>query len=159
VLVYAADADDPARPRSGLLADVPEVSAAAIRAGDRDPYPIRLTQGTLDSFVPGGWFEVDAGIAPGVYRFGVPNAVLAPGAWQAVLTFSFPGAQIDPVEIALVAFDPQEPERIGMTAQVWEERQAFLREGLPRLAELELDLQQEAAERRAEVRRRLTGEE
>jgi hypothetical protein len=157
VLVYAADGEDPTRPRSGLVADVPGVSAAAIRAGDPDPYPIRLTPGTIDSFVPGGWIEVDREVAPGVYRFGVPNAVLAPGSWHAVLEFRFPGARIEPVEIALVAFDPQEPERIGMQAQVWEERQAFLREGLPRLAEMELALQEEAAEHRAEVRARLIG--
>jgi hypothetical protein len=155
LLVYAADAADPTRPKSGLLADASGVSAAAIRAGDRDPYPIRLTPGTVDSFVPGGWLEVDPGIAPGVYRFGVPNAVLAAGSWQVVLEFRFPGAKVDPVEIALVAFDPQEPERIGMQAQVWEERQAFLREGLPRLAEMELALQEEAAERRVEARARL----
>ena len=157
LLVYVADAADATLPKSDLLADVPGVSATAIRAGERDPYPIRLTPGTVDSFVPGGWLEVDAGIAPGVYRFGVPNAVLAPGSWHVVLEFRFPGALIDPVEIALVAFDPQEAERIGMQAQVWEERQAFLREGLPRLAETELALQEGAAERRAEVRARLAG--
>jgi hypothetical protein len=157
LLVYAADADDPSRPRSGLRPDAPGVSAAAIRAGEADPYPIRLTPGTVDTFVPGGWAEVDARVAPGVYRFGVPNAVLAAGTSHVVLAFRFPGARIDPVEVALVAYDPQEGERIGMRAQVWEERQAFLREGLPRLAEMELVLQEQAASRRAEVRARLAG--
>jgi hypothetical protein len=156
ILVYAADAADPTRARSGLAAGAAGAGAAAIRAGDEDPIEIGLTENTIDSFVPGGWVEVDPELAPGVYRFGIPNAVLAGGVDVAMIAFRFPGAVIDPVEILLVAYDPQERERIGMGCQVWEERQAFLRQGLPRLAELELELQERARAERADVKARLT---
>jgi hypothetical protein len=159
ILVYAADAADPATPRSGLVPDAADAGASAFRTGEEDPYTVRLTANTIDSFVPGGWVEVDPELAPGVYRFGIPNAVLAPGSSHAMLVFRFPGAIVDPVELLLVAYDPQEPERIGMECQVWEERQAFLRQGLARLAEMELALQEEARAHRAAVRAELTATE
>jgi hypothetical protein len=157
ILVYATDAVDPAMPRSGLVAEAAGAGAAAIRADDEDPFEVRLTGNTIDSFIPGGWVEVDPERAPGVYRFGIPNAVLASGTPHAMIVFRFPGAVIDPVELSLVAYDPQERERIGMECQIWEERQAFLRKGLARLAELELKLQEEARAKRAAVKAELRG--
>jgi hypothetical protein len=156
ILVYAADAADPTSPRSGLAAGSADAGAAAIRADDEDPFEIRLTENTVDSFIPGGWVEVDGEVVPGVYRFGIPNAVLASGATHAMLMFRFPGAVIDPVELLLVAYDPQERERIGMECQIWEERQAFLRQGLARLAELEMELQEGARAKRAAAKAVLT---
>jgi hypothetical protein len=158
ILVYAADAADPAMPKSGLVADAAGAGASAIRVGEEDPYNMRLTRNTIDSFIPGGWVEVDRELAPGVYRFGIPNAVLGEGASHVMIAFRFPGATIDPVELMLVAYDPQEAERIGMECQVWEERQAFLRQGLAGLAEMELALQDEARAHRAAVKAALTSE-
>jgi hypothetical protein len=144
ILVYAADPKDRSRGKTGLRADVASVHASAMRAGETQPRRMTLSPGTPESYIPGGGFEVDPAAAPGVYRFGIPNTVLTKGSTQAMVRFHFPGAVIDPVEIMLVAYDPQEPERIGMECQIWEVRQEFLRQALIRLAEMELKLQQDA---------------
>jgi hypothetical protein len=123
-----------------------------MRAGEEDPFPVRLTTNTVSSFIPGGWIEIDPDLAPGIYRFGVPNRALTPGSSSAILLFQFPGSIIDLIEFLLVTYDPQEAERIGLECQVWEERQAFLRQGLARLAEMEIELQEEAGKERTRVK-------
>jgi hypothetical protein len=149
ILVFAGERSNPSRGRTGVRPDVSAARGWFVRAGEARARAMTLSPGTPDSFIPGGWHEVDADLAPGVYRFGIPNTVLAEGSPQVLLGFEFPGARVDPIEIALVAYDPQEPERIGMECQVWEVRQEFLRQGLPRLAEMELRLQGDARVRRA----------
>jgi hypothetical protein len=152
ILLVARDVKAPSEPKSGLVPELPGASAYIMRVGEDDPIHVRLSTNTVSSFIPGGWIEVDPDLAPGIYRFGVPNRALTSGSSSAMLMIRFPGAIIEPVEFLLGTYDPQEAERIGMECQVWEERQAFLRQGLARLAEMEVKYQEEAANERDRVK-------
>jgi hypothetical protein len=77
-------------------------------------------------------------LLPGVYQFGVPDEMLAAGAETVTLMLKFPGAVIEPISIHLVAYDPQDADRLGMTALGPEGRRAALRGAFPRLTEKEL---------------------
>ena len=51
---------------------------------------------------------------------------------------------IKPVEINLVAYDPQDAERIGVWSLAGHKRHEFLRQALPRFTEMELALGEKA---------------
>ena len=80
--------------------------------------------------------------------------MLAQGSTRALLLLRFPGAKIVPIEISLVAYDPQDSERIGVTSLANDQRHKFLRRALPRLTEMDLALGEQAE---GELRRALTG--
>jgi len=142
--------------RTGLAADTPGASAGFVREGDTVPGRVALVPGRVGAHVEGGFVEVDPDLLPGVYQFGAPDAMLAEGSTQAILMLRFPGVEIEPVEVQLVAYDPQDPKCIGMTQLGDERRHEFLRRALPRLTEQELALG-EAAER--ELAGRMAGHE
>ena len=77
-------------------------------------------------------------LMPGVYALGLPDMVLAPGADSVVVQLGFTGARIRPIEISLVAYDPQDAQRLGMSALGPEGRIAALRGAFPRLTAREL---------------------
>ena len=57
-----------------------------------------------DAHSDGGWYPVDATNAPGLYRFDLPDAVCATGAWEAVITIIDAGSnnfEIAPTRIEL----------------------------------------------------------
>jgi hypothetical protein len=150
--VHAAEPGSQAG-RTGLAADMSGAGAAFVREGAMGPQRVALVPGRVGEHVEGGFVEVDPDLLPGVYQFGAPEAMLAEGSTQAILVLRFPGAEIEPVEVQLVAYDPQDPKCIGMTQLGDERRHEFLRRALPRLTEQELSLG-EAAER--ELAGRLT---
>jgi hypothetical protein len=149
-LVHARDAGDRGRPRTGLGADDAGAVAAYLREGDARPTRVPLVPGELGRWEPGGFAEVDPELVPGMYQFGAPDEMLAPGSPRVLLTFGLPGADVEPVEIDLVAFDPQDEACIGMAELSDRKRHKFLRAALPRMTEDEF-------ERGAEVERELTG--
>ena len=134
LLLYARDPADRRTGKTGLRHDAPGVSAAYVREEESQARSIPLTQGTLGVHQAGGFAEVDPDLMPGVYQFGVPDELLAGDADTAMLLLRFPGAVVDPVEINLVAYDPQDEERLGMTAIGRDGRIAALRGAFPRLA-------------------------
>lgn len=136
-LVQARNASDGA-PMSGLAYDQQGAKAGYVREGDRGR-PIALAPGEVGAWSPGGFVEVDPELLPGVYQFGAPDEMLAPGSTRAVLVLQFPGGVIDPVEVDLVAFDPQDSVRLGMTALSPEARVEALRGAFPRLAAKEIE--------------------
>jgi hypothetical protein len=142
VFVHAWDGD---APLAGLSNDTPGASVAYVREGE-GAVRVELVPGTLEGHTPGGWVEVDPELMPGVYRFGVPDAMLARGTSRAMLIVRFPGVRIDPVEVELVAYDPLDAQRLGMTSLGATERIAALRGAFPLLAGKEI------AEREARVR-------
>ena len=143
----ARDSSDGRSAKTGLRDDTPGASAAFVREGDAEARRIPLVGSRLGEFRPGGFVEVDPDLMPGVYQLGVPDDVLAPGADSAVLIVRFPGTVIDPIEIALVAYDPQDQDRLGMSAIGPEGRIAALRGAFPRLTAQELADDGEAADR------------
>ena len=135
------EARDPERnetPVAGLLAGSDGAYAVFVRAGEPGVRRFPLTVGTLGSYEPGGFVEVDPSLMPGVYALGLPDMVLAPGADSVVVQLGFTGARIRPIEISLVAYDPQDAQRLGMSALGPEGRIAALRGAFPRLTAREL---------------------
>lgn len=94
------------------------VTAFYFRPGDTSTASrsITLSNGTLGTFSSGGFREVSATDMPGLYEIGVPNAVFAAGANHAVVMIK--GTGIAPVllEYDLVAYDPLDGVRLGLTA-------------------------------------------
>ena len=130
----------------GLRHDTPDASAAYLREGAGSVQRIQLTGGMLGEYAAGGFVEVDRELMPGIYQLGVPDAVFESGADSAVLVVSFPGARIEPVEISLVAYDPQDEQRLGMSSLGPEGRIAALRGAFPRLTARELQEDRALAE-------------
>lgn len=137
LLVEARDADDPGEPKTGLAADA-ATTAAYVRDTDGRAVAFDLVLGEDVGHQPGAWQEVDATLAPGVYRLAVPDEMLARGATRAVIVIRFHGAVIDPVDVDLVAYDPLDPVRLGMGAISPEARIEALRGAFPRVTSREL---------------------
>src|ERR1043166_2129470 len=138
LLVYALDTADTRSGKTGLNSQTADCSAAYIREGEAQVARIPLVEGKLGEHRAGSFVEIDSKLLPGVYQFGVPNEMLAPGAETVTLMLKFPGAVIEPISIHLVAYDPQDADRLGMTALGPEGRGAALRGAFPRLTEKEL---------------------
>jgi hypothetical protein len=137
LLVYALDATDMRSGKSGLSSRAADASAAYIREGEAIVRRTPLVEGKLGEHRAGSFAEVDSKLLPGVYQFGVPDEMLAVGAETVTLMLKFPGAVIEPISIHLVAYDPQDAERLGMTALGPEGRINALRGAFPRLTENE----------------------
>lgn len=138
LLIYALDASDMRSGKTGLSSQTAEASAAMIREGEAQVQSIPLVEGKLGEHRAGSFVEVDRQLLPGVYQFGVPDEALAAGAETVTLMLKFPGAVIEPISIHLVAYDPQDAERLGMTALGPEGRLNALRGAFPRLTAKEL---------------------
>jgi hypothetical protein len=137
LLVYALDATDMRLGKTGLSSRTADASAAYIREGESIVRRTPLVEGKLGEHRAGSFVEVDSKLLPGVYQFGVPDEMLAAGAETVTLVLKFPGAVIEPISIHLVAYDPQDAERLGMTALGPEGRINALRGAFPRLTENE----------------------
>ncbi len=153
LLFFAADARHPAVGKPGVRHDAPGAVAGFIREGEAAAHPVPLAPGRLGHWAPGSLTEVDAELMPGVYQLGAPDEMLARGSTRALLLVRFPGATVAPIEISLVAYDPQDSERIGVSSLANDERHKFLRRAMPRLTEMELGLGAQVEE---ELRRTLT---
>ncbi len=138
LLVYALDATDMRSGKTGLSSQTPDSSAAYIREGEAQVQRIPLVEGKLGEHRAGSFVEIDSKLLPGVYQFGVPDEMLAAGAETVTLMLKFPGAVIEPISIHLVAYDPQDADRLGMSALGPEGRRAALRGAFPRLTAKEL---------------------
>jgi hypothetical protein len=144
LLLYAACAADRAVGQRGLAHTTPGARAAYIREGARQAQRVSLVQGIVGEWRAGGFAEVDAQLVPGVYQLGAPDEMLAEGSARVLLLLQFPQALIKPVEVNLVAYDPQDAERIGLVGLSNSNRHEFLRQALPRFTEQELALGRQA---------------
>jgi hypothetical protein len=138
LLVYALDASEMRAGKTGLSSQTPESSAAYIREGEARVTRIPLVEGKVGQHRAGSFVEIDSKLLPGVYQFGVPDGMLAAGAETVTLMLNFPGAVIEPISIHIVAYDPQDADRLGMAALGPEGRRAALRGAFPRLTAKEL---------------------
>lgn len=138
LLVYALGAADMRSGKTGLSAGTLGSSAAYIREGEAQVQRIPLVEGKLGEYRAGSFVEVDGKLLPGIYQFGVPDEMLATGAETVTLMLKFPEAVIEPISIHLVAYDPQDADRLGMAALGPEGRRAALRGAFPRLTAKEL---------------------
>ena len=138
LLLYAVDAADMRSGKIGLSSQTRDASAACIREGEARVRRIPFVEGKLGEHRAGSFVEIDNKLLPGVYQFGVPDEMLAVGAETVTLMLKFPGAVIEPISIHLVAYDPQDADRLGMAALGPEGRRAALRGAFPRLTAKEL---------------------
>jgi hypothetical protein len=137
LLVHALDTSDMRTGKTGLSSQTRGSTAAHIREGEARVRQIPLVEGKLGEHQAGSIVEIESKLLPGVYQFGVPNEMLAAGAETVTLMLRFPGAVVEPISIHLVAYDPQDSERLGMTALGPEGRINALRGAFPRLTENE----------------------
>jgi hypothetical protein len=126
------------------MSSTQNATAAFAREGDSRVQRIQLTPGRLGEWASGSFTEVDSDLMPGVYQLGLPDEMIAEGSTRAILCIQVAGALIAPVEVNLVAFDPQDAERIGVWGLANHKRHEFLRTALPRLTEMEYELGKEA---------------
>ena len=143
LLVHAMSGDSTSG-KTGLSKNVSRGSAAYVREGDASARPVPIVEGRVGEWGSGELAEVDPELLPGIYQFGAPNEMLAEGSARAVLLIHFPDTVIKPVEINLVAYDPQDAERIGVWSLAGHKRHEFLRQALPRFTEMELALGEQA---------------
>lgn len=69
------------------------------------------------AWASGGFIEVDSVNMPGVYRLDVPNAVFATGVDSVVMMMRGASGMAPLVmEVMLIAYDPQDTVRLGLTA-------------------------------------------
>ena len=137
LLVYASSAKSTSG-KTGLAEESFRGSAAYIREGDSAARRVPIVPGRVGEWGSGALAEVDSELLPGLYQFGAPDEMLAEGSARAVLLIRFPDTVIKPVEINLVAYDPQDAERIGVWSLAGHKRHEFLRQALPRFTEMEL---------------------
>jgi len=94
------------------------ITAFYFRPGDTTTTgrSITLAGGTLGTWSSGGFIQVNATDMPGLYEIGIPNAIFAAGVNHAVVMIK--GTGIAPVllEYDLVAYDPLDTVRLGLTA-------------------------------------------
>jgi hypothetical protein len=104
-------------PLTGLAYNTASLVAYYVRPGAVATAITLATQTVTGAYSSGGFVEVDATNMPGIYRFDPPNAVLASGVDNAVVTLK--GAtnleQID-LEVQLVSINLQDSVRAGLTA-------------------------------------------
>src|SRR5438105_12953501 len=143
LLVYATMAESTSG-KTGLGMNLSAGSAAYSREGDSAAHKVPMVEGRVGEWGPGALAEVDPELLPGVYQFGAPDEMVAEGSARAVLLIRFPETVIKPVEINLVAYDPQDAERIGVWSLAGHNRHEFLRQALPRFTEMELELGEQA---------------
>lgn len=143
LLVYAMSAESTSG-KTGLARNVSACTAAYIREGDSTARRVRMVEGRVGEWASGALAEVDPELLPGLYQFGAPDEMLAEGSARAVLMIRFPDTVIKPVEVNLVAYDPQDAERIGVWSLAGHKRHEFLRQALPRFTEMELALGEQA---------------
>ena len=143
LLFYATSADGTCA-KAGLARSLSAGSAAYIREGESMARRIPIVEGRVGEWRAGAFAEVDAELLPGVYQFGAPDEMIREGSARAVLLIRFPDSVIKPIEINLVAYDPQDAERIGVWSLAGHKRHEFLRQALPRFTEMELALGEQA---------------
>ena len=102
---------------TGLLYNTSGLKAYYIRPGGSSTAITLATQTVTGAYSSGGFVEVDATNMPGIYRFDVPDAVFAAGVDHAIVMLSgATGMAPVALEYDLVAYDPQDTVRLGLTA-------------------------------------------
>ena len=144
MFLYALDERAPDTPLTGLSGELRRATAAYAREGEQAVHRVELSEGRLGEWSPGSFAEADPELMPGVYQFSLPDEMIAGGSSRAIASVRFEGALIAPIEVSLVAFDPQDAERIGVWGLANHKRHEFLRRALPRLTEMEYALGEKA---------------
>ncbi len=104
--------------KTGLAYNTASLTAYYVRQGGS---AVSITLATLaaanSAWSSGGFKEVDATNMPGVYRLDIPDAAIASGVKSVVVTLKGATGMVQvSKEIRLVAYDPDDTVRLGLTA-------------------------------------------
>jgi hypothetical protein len=103
--------------KSGLAYNTASLSAYYLRPRSAAVAITLVTQTATGAFSSGGFVEIDAVNAPGLYRLDLPDAALATGVNGVVIVLKGASGMVQlPIEIQLVAYDPFDAVRLGLTA-------------------------------------------
>lgn len=103
-------------PKTGLVFNTSGLAASYIRSlGSRVAITL-ATQTVNGAWSSGGFAECDGSNLPGIYRFDIPDAAFAAGANKAIVQVIGTNLLASPLEYQLVAFNPDDAVRMGLTA-------------------------------------------
>lgn len=103
--------------KTGLAFNTASLTCYYVRPGGNSAQLTLATQTVTGAHADGGFVEVDPTNLPGVYRLDLSDAIVATGVNSVVVQLKG-AAGMAPVtlELELVAFDPQDATRLGLTA-------------------------------------------
>jgi hypothetical protein len=111
--------DDAGAPATGKAHTDVDIAYARVETDNdvttSDVAPASLSALT-DAHTDWGFKEVSATDHPGVYRLDIADAVFASGAWSAVVSITGTGLDPTDLEFVLVAFNPRDGVRLGLTS-------------------------------------------
>jgi hypothetical protein len=111
--------DDAGAPKTGLTEASVDIAYARVET-DNDVTTADVTPAALsaltDAHTDWGFEEVSSTDHPGLYRLDLADAVFASGAWSAVVTVVGTGLDPTSIEFVLVAFNPRDGVRLGLTS-------------------------------------------
>ncbi len=93
-----------------------DIAGSYIRPGEAAVTNLTPVTASVGTWTSQGFVEVDAGNAPGIYEFGIPNAALAGGFTSVLIIFQGSGFLQVEVELQLVGYDPSDGVRLGLTS-------------------------------------------
>jgi lysozyme family protein len=103
--------------KTGIAFNAAGIKAYYVRPGGSATLITLATQTVTGAFSSGGWVEVDSTNMPGVYRFDIPDAVIASGVEKAIVMVSGASGMAPVVmEYDLTAYDPYDTVRLGLTS-------------------------------------------
>ena len=96
-------------PKTGLVFNTSGLACVYKRELDASPTTITLATMTAGTWATGGFIEENSTSMPGVYEFGIPNAVIGSGDASTWVVIQFVGTNVffQPLRIDLVAYNPQ----------------------------------------------------
>jgi hypothetical protein len=101
--------------KTGLAFNSGGLTAYYTRNGAAPVAVTPASQTPTGAWASGGFAEVDATNAPGLYRLDVPNAAFASGADSVVVGVSATGAALAREQVQLVAVDLQDATALGLS--------------------------------------------
>ncbi len=99
--------------KTGLLYSTSGLKVYYTRSRAAAVVVTKVTQTVTGAWASGGFVEVDAANAPGLYRIDLPDAAIAAGVNDVKVCWSGTGVLADGLEIALVGFDPTTIDKAG----------------------------------------------
>ncbi len=102
---------------SGLVFNTANLKAYYRKGATGSATAITLaTQTVGGAWSSGGFVEIDATNMKGMYRFDIPDTVLASTPWADLYFYGATNMAPVPVELAIVSFNPYDGVRLGLTA-------------------------------------------
>ena len=125
--------------QTGLTAQSEGLIVVYVREGDSSPTVVEPVLWAGDSYVSGGFREIDAQTMPGLYEFGLPDDVCRKGANRATLMVQARGVSAQVIDLDLVGYDPYDSYNLGLDCLTREGRHQVIsgafREVVPEIVE------------------------